>query len=150
MGKGKKRKSDADIIICVENVYKAFIEGYSAHQIREEFPDKYNVSKRTLDRYIYKAKEMLRENCNQDIEDWRALSNERYGDLYRRSLRAGDVETCVKIQNSVDKINGLNEKRVSLEVEKDPFDEFFKVFGGLADSDDNSNNGDNGDNGGSN
>ncbi len=142
MGEDKKHK--AGTLIGVEDVYKAFIKGYSSHQITEEFPSKYNVSKRTIERYIHKAKEMLRENCNQDIEDWRALSNERYGDLYRLSLKAGDIETCVKIQNSVDKINGLNEKRVSLEVEKDPFDEFFKVFGGLADSDDNSNNGDNG------
>lgn len=145
-----KKIATAKSLNAIKDIYQAFLKGYSYPQIYEEFPEKYGVSKRTVERYVQKAKAMLRENCNQDIEDWRALSNERYNDLYRMSLKMGDIETCVKIQNSVDKINGLNEKRVSLEVEKDPFDEFFKVFGGLADSDDNSNNGDNGDNGGSN
>lgn len=130
-------------LVAIQDIYKAFLSGYSCHRIYEEFPDKYGVSKRTIERYIKKAKAMLREDCNQDIEDWRALSNERYNDLYRMSLKMGDIETCIKIQNSVDKINGLNEKRVSLEVEKDPFEEFFKVFGGLAD--DENADGDNGD-----
>lgn len=128
-------------LLAIKDIYNAFLNGYSYQRIYEEFPDKYGVSKRTIERYVQKAKAMLREDCDQDIEDWRALSNARYNDLYRLSMSLGDIENCIKIQNSVDKINGLNEKRVSLEVEKDPFEEFFKVFGGLAEGN-NSGNGD--------
>lgn len=94
-------------------VAKMLIEGYLRHQIIKVVKHpagKYvwEISDRCVDAYISKARADISRNTTVETEDMRSLAIARYTDLYRRNHKERDYKECRAVQDSFNKLLGLN------------------------------------------
>lgn len=70
----------------------------------------WNVSKRTVENYIAKARKILQEEASKFKEN--ALNNvlNNYIKLYQKALKNSDIKSCVSIQKEIANLHGLNQK----------------------------------------
>jgi len=79
--------------------------GYFKAQIKQTVISRYGVTARTAERYLSRAREMLREYTEEDIEDHRGKALKVYWGVVRDP--AATPMEKVRAQQRIDKILGL-------------------------------------------
>lgn len=97
----------------VEIIAQFIIRGATRSQMIRTVknPDgKFNweVNERMIDYYISRAKALIRKNTRKSEKDFTAIALARYDDLYQKNYSAEDYRECRAVQDSVNKLVGLN------------------------------------------
>lgn len=69
---------------------------------------KWDIVDRQIDKYISRAKALIRKNTKKSEQDFTAIALARYDDLYQKNYAADDLKECRAVQDSVNKLIGLN------------------------------------------
>lgn len=93
----------------IEFVCKAIGQGFRKSEIKRMVIAKYQVTARTVENYLARARERLREHVEGTIEDHRSEAIE----FYQSILRSKDSSARVKVQarKRIDQIIGLDAPR---------------------------------------
>ena len=103
----KKKSTNAEILQRVNNVYIFMIKGASRQDIIQYSSDEWDVTERTADEYIRKARKYFddRLKMQRDTELGQAVT--RYDMLFQKALKVQDYKTAIQAQARIDKIRGL-------------------------------------------
>ena len=105
-----KRCSKHELDMRVREVAKLLIGGASTFYVHEFIRDKkdWNITSRQVENYLRKARELISDINNRDIEMAISEQCERLDDLYRRSMGLQDFRTCLSITAEKNKLLGLH------------------------------------------
>jgi len=106
----KHRCSKHELDMRVREVAKLLIGGASTFYVHEFIRDKkdWNITGRQVENYLRKARELISDINNRDIEMAISEQCERLDDLYRRSMGLQDFRTCLSITAEKNKLLGLH------------------------------------------
>lgn len=68
----------------------------------------WDIGDNMIDKYISRAKALIRKQANKSEKDLFAIAMVRYDDLYMKNYQTEDFKECRAIQDSVNKLVGLN------------------------------------------
>lgn len=106
----------------VEVVAELLIRGYSRANIIKicNNPDgkfNWNLEHRTIDNYMRSARKSFAINGKGSKKDFTNLAITRYNDLYQKNYSAEDFKECRGVQDSLNKLLGVNEpEKVDMDV----------------------------------
>ncbi len=106
-----KAISENEVDKRVTQVTELIANGYTRKQIVELITNDYKVCIKTADNYIKKAKTLIFEESKGERAEIKALALYRYNQLYKKNNKIQDYRECRAVQESINKIFGL-EKQV--------------------------------------
>lgn len=92
-----------------EVIFEMLIKGYRRSQIMRFCAEKYNIRERQVDVYIAQVKEQLNERIEKKKDEHLNLALIRYNDLYSKNYSIQDYRECRAVQDSINKLLGINE-----------------------------------------
>ncbi len=101
-------RTDTEVILRIEAVVNMLLSGYSRIEIVNKCNKDYGVQSRMIDNYIAEAKKIIKEQTDKDIEQNIAIAYNRLNSLYKNSLNEGDYSECRQIQQTINKLLGLD------------------------------------------
>jgi hypothetical protein len=103
----KKKSTNAEILQRVNDVYIFMLKGASRQEIIQYSSDEWDVTERTADEYIRKARKHFdtRLQMQRDTELGQAVT--RYDMIFQKALKGQDYKTAIQAQARIDKIRGL-------------------------------------------
>lgn len=101
------KSTNAEVEIRINTVVKLFLQGYTRADI-VRYCSRFLISSRQVDTYILKSKNQIRQISAADKEDQLYKALARYEDLYKNCYKNQDWGGCQSIQNSINKLMGLN------------------------------------------
>jgi hypothetical protein len=104
----------------IVELYELMLKGYNHHEILR-YSSKWSCSSRTIDKLIRQAKDLIIEINKKNMEQLRAEATLRYLRWMRKCEELQSYDSCARMQQRIDKINGLEERvvRVTVEENKD-------------------------------
>ncbi len=106
------RPADAEINRRVKIVQEKLLEGYTRREIME-LGSQWDVCERQMETYLARATENIREINKNDIEDTIAMLHLNYLELFRFCKQTGDIEEAHKVLNSIAKLKGAYEIKIT-------------------------------------
>jgi hypothetical protein len=119
------KSTEADVDMRVSQVAGLMVCGYSRTDICEYARKEWGVSASQADRYAQKARESIKEQYKNDLEDRAALSDARHESLYKAAVEAGDYALAERILKDIDDTQGLKGGAAYQQVTDEPNDEDF-------------------------
>ena len=119
------KSTEADVDMRVSQVAGLMVCGYSRTDICEYARKEWGVSTSQADRYAQKARESIKEQYKNDLEDRAALSGARHESLYKAAIEAGDYALAERILKDIDDVQGLKGGAAYQQVTDKPDDEDF-------------------------
>ena len=119
---GKTNKhSKVELDLTLELVIEMIVKGQSRTDILRYFTENENIEKRrsvsSVDKYIKRAALEIKKRFSADKEKVKPTAIARYMDLYKKNYAIQDYRECRQVQDSLNKLVGLNEpEKISLEV----------------------------------
>lgn len=112
--KGSDRVSENELLKRVELVAEFLIKGVTRTKgyrlvTNPEGEYGWDISMRHYDNYIKKAKALIKSQAKGKTEEFRSLAIARYNDLYQKNYSGMDFRECRNVQDSLNKLLGLNE-----------------------------------------
>lgn len=104
----KKRALIPLVVTRIQIVTKMYLQGFSRAEIVRFVAVSWGLKTRQADNYILKAKTAIKEIASKEKDYQRCLALARFEDLYKNSYRDGNIAECQSIQNSINKLMGLN------------------------------------------
>lgn len=101
---GYHRPTELEIEQRVDDCRKMMGLGYRDGQIKKAVAKKYDMSPRSVERYLRRARDQMREELGKSREDLRAESAEVYREVVRN---ADSFDARIKAQTRIDKLYGL-------------------------------------------
>jgi len=89
-------------------VVQLLLQGASTGQIIKFGFDNWGIKKRTVDDYISKCKDRVKQIANKDVELELAKAKIRYEDLYFKNYKSMDWRECRTVQGDINKLFGIN------------------------------------------
>lgn len=108
----KPRASAATMEERVTLVQLALLEGKTRRDLFF-LCDEWGVCKRQLEECIARATEGIRELNKLEQEDNLAIVHNNLWDLFRKCKQMGDLKECHSILNSIAKLKGLHEVKIT-------------------------------------
>lgn len=105
MAKGDKARQ----MNMLTDIAKWLTEGYSRRTTEEMFVEKYNVAPSTYRSYERKAFEQIAKDSEEHYRELRNVISERYEDIYKRCIAAGDYKTAVTALKELGSIRGVDQ-----------------------------------------
>jgi len=104
------RHSDQELDIILETVIEMIVKGYSSTNIVLHFKEDKSLhrTERTIHNYIKSAKIEIKERFSCESDELMALAAFRYEDLYKKNYAIQDYRECRNVQDSFNKLVGLN------------------------------------------
>ena len=102
------KSTNAEIELRVQTVIQMHLQGFSRIDIVRYAAKKWNVASRQTDEYLLKAKEGIKEIASGSKEEQIRTAIARFQDLYQKSYKNQDYKLCQVIQESINKLLGLN------------------------------------------
>jgi hypothetical protein len=95
----------------VREIAKMLIGGASTFFVQEYVREKtdWNLTRRQVENYLRKARLLISDISQRDIEMSISEQCERLDDLYRRSFKLQDFRTCLAISAEKHKLLGLHQ-----------------------------------------
>jgi flavin-binding protein dodecin len=127
-----QKTTKAEVIQRVTEIKKLKLDGYTRTYIIQ-YGSKWSVSDRTIDEYISRATDEIREISLASTEEHRSsLVNAMY-DLYRQAIKNGERQEASKLLMNIAKLTGSDQHVVQVAIEKREFkdvsnDEFLKML----------------------
>lgn len=90
-------------------IAEMLLKGFSKEKIVRYSSENFNVGERQTETYILKAKETIKQVADKNVEMNIALALGRFNDLYEKSYKIQDYRECRQVQESINKLLGLNE-----------------------------------------
>lgn len=103
-----KRALNPVIEMRIQIVTKMYLTGYTRAEIARFIAVSWELKTRQADNYILIAKKAIKEIADEEKEYYKCLAYARFEDLYKHAYRDGNIATCQSIQNSINKLMGLN------------------------------------------
>ena len=99
----------------IVEIYSLLIKGWSFTDIRRFCRQNYQInSHRTTDKYIAKAREMMRVSNAHTLEQRRDEQTERLLIVYKTCYELGKYREANDALKEINRINGLNEKIITI------------------------------------
>jgi hypothetical protein len=107
------KTTDAEIIVRVETVMEMILKGLSRAEIVRNSAKLWNIKSRQSDELISRAKQIIQEQSNKNIEENFAIAMNRYNMLFQKNFAVQDYSECRQVQQAINKLLGLDapEKR---------------------------------------
>jgi hypothetical protein len=103
------KSTDAEIQLRVQTVTAMILQGYSRANIVQYGSKKWKVTERQVDDYISASKAEIKASTDISKEEQIELAKARYNDLYQKNYKSFDFKECRAVQDSLNKMLGLNE-----------------------------------------
>lgn len=104
----RHKGTDAVIESRLNVVTKLYLQGYSRAEIVRYSAVYFKIKTRNADNYILKAKTAIKKIADEEKDYQRCLALARFEDLYKMAYKDGNLAVCQSIQNSINKLMGLN------------------------------------------
>lgn len=104
----KKRAVSPLVETRIQIVTRMFLQGYSRAEITRFVAVSWGLKTRQTDNYILKAKTAIKECASKEKDYQKCLALARFEDLYKNAYKDGNIVACQSIQNSINKLKGLN------------------------------------------
>lgn len=109
-----ERVSDFELSKRVELVAELLIRGVpraKGYRFVNDTEGEYNwnITLRQYDNYVKKAKKLIKDQAKGKTEEFKNLAFARFNDLYQKNYSAQDFRECRNVQESLNKLLGLNE-----------------------------------------
>jgi len=104
-----KKSTKAEIELRIQTVIEWILQGITYNEIVRYSASKWNIASRQVDNYIKTAKEEIKSCSDLEKEEQITLAIARYNDLYRKNYSIKDYKECRGVQDSLNKMLGLNE-----------------------------------------
>lgn len=88
------------------------IEGKSRASIIHYGSDVWNVGERQIDKYIAKAREVIKDEVVRNLEFDFAKAIKRYEDLYKKALEEKDYRLALSVNKEIASLQGLNKVQI--------------------------------------
>lgn len=98
----------AEKTIRVQKLANMIINGATRPMIISYCQKEWNITPRTVDRYIIDAKDFIKTIAETDIAFRVAQASTRFDDLYMKSYKAQDFKECRAVTESLLKLLGAN------------------------------------------
>jgi hypothetical protein len=99
---------EAEILIRIDTVVEMILKGLSRSEIVRQCNSLYGINSRMADNYIADAKKIIKEQCDKNIEQNIATAYNRFNLLFQKSYAIQDYSECRQIQQSINKLLGLD------------------------------------------
>lgn len=103
------KSTAAEIELRVQMIVAMILQGYSRADIVRYCAKKWKIESRQSDEYLLKAKAQIKLSTDISKEEQLELAKARYGDLYQKNYKTQDFKECRAVQDSLNKMLGLNE-----------------------------------------
>ena len=114
-----KKTTNAEIELRIIEIYQAIIKGFSYTKIVKYCKQRWGVtSTRTVHEYLNKARERIKEIALPDMIGARQEATARYLDLYEKNYDQERYSNCIRIQERLDKINGLEITNLNMRIDE--------------------------------
>lgn len=113
MGNGVSKKAikstKAEVELRVQTIVKWILQGRSYTDIVRYSAKNWGISSRQADNYVKMAKDDVKATTKITKEEQITLAIARYNDLYLQNYTGKDFRECRNVQDSLNKLLGLNE-----------------------------------------
>lgn len=103
------KSTKAELELRVKSVVSWILQGRSYKDIVRYSSKNWNISSRQVDNYVKIAKEEIKASTNITKEEQITIAIARYNDLYLKNYTEKDYKECRGVQDSLNKMLGLNE-----------------------------------------
>lgn len=103
----RKSANNAEVEARVAEVCRLMVRGLSRVEIIQKASDDWQVSERTTDTYIARARAYLKEQIDRDRDANFAMAVHRYEDLFKRTMKLQDYKTALSVQKELSAIQNL-------------------------------------------
>lgn len=104
-----KKSTAAELELRVQAVVKMTLQGYSRADIVRYSKQTWLIESRMVDVYLLKAKTAIKEIAAGQKEELTDKAVARFEELYSKAYKNQDWGLCKGIQESINKLMGLNE-----------------------------------------
>lgn len=111
MDKKKGRVDGIEIEKRIFSIYQILLQGYTKRRFILQYVSEktdWNLDERQIDNYIKKAKELILEKFEDDIDFEKRLSLQRFEQLYTMNYKIQDYKECRSIIEARCKLLGIN------------------------------------------
>ena len=111
MDKKKGRVDGIEIEKRIFSIYQILLQGYTKRRFILQYVSEktdWDVDDRQIDNYIKKAKELILEKFEDDIDFEKSLSLQRFEQLYTMNYKIQDYKECRSIIEARCKLLGIN------------------------------------------
>jgi hypothetical protein len=111
MDKKKGRVDGIEIEKRIFSIYQILLQGYTKRRFILQYVSEktdWNIDDRQIDNYIKKAKELILEKFEDDIDFEKSLSLQRFEQLYTMNYKIQDYKECRSIIEARCKLLGIN------------------------------------------
>lgn len=114
LSKGTSVSTSIEVEKRVELVAEMYIRGIPrAKGFRfvnnPEGEHNWGIDIRQYDNYIKRAKKLIKDQSKGNADEFKNLAFARYNDLYQKNYAEGDLRECRNVQDSLNKLLGINE-----------------------------------------
>ena len=102
------KSSNSEIEVRLNIVTKMYLQGYSRAEIVRYVAVYFGTKTRNADNYIMKVKKAIKESTSKEKDYQRCLAFSRFEELYKNCYKNEDWGGCQRIQESINKLMGLN------------------------------------------
>lgn len=104
------KPSKHEIDEMLESIIEMIISGHTRVEIVRIYmaPDQPQRTPRTIDNYLARARKEIAKRNKPRIEALTATAYARYDDLYKKNIDAKDYREARQVQDSLNKLAGLN------------------------------------------
>lgn len=115
MQKGSNRQEIENRII---QCYQMTLQGCSYSDIIRYGVENWKVHRRSVDKYIVKVRERLKQNTNNTMDEMRAEATSRYLRWMYKLEKEGNIREAAYMQQRIDKINALETITKKIEIKE--------------------------------
>lgn len=108
------KATDVEVSNRLVTIYDLLVKSYTYNEIIRYCADKYNISARQADKYIEKATKQIVQNNTDKLESMRAVATTKYMRWIKKAEAADNMMEVRKLQERIDKINGLEIKNINM------------------------------------
>jgi hypothetical protein len=92
-----------------EVIFEMMLKGYRKSQIVRFCSENYKIGERQVEKYITQVNDDFAERSEKRKEVLIGQAIARYNDLYQKSYQIQDYRECRAVQESINKMFGINE-----------------------------------------
>jgi hypothetical protein len=108
-------KSREEVNEIIEEVIGLLVKANNSSAICRHLIKKYSIKDRQAKNYIASARKEIVVRFKPEVNSEKMLAAVRYQDLYQKSYIKGDYKECRAVQESFNKLFGINEPEKSEE-----------------------------------